>query len=65
VKPKKDWDLLVKRCVAEGIAFVSDEQTTSRATRIKNFSEILEESLTEMLAGERGEMQPTRRTVID
>ena len=32
---------------------------------IKDFTALLEESLTEMLAVERGEMQPTRKTVLD
>jgi putative transcriptional regulator len=31
----------------------------------KDFTALLEESLTEMLAVERGQMQPTRRTVLD
>jgi transposase-like protein len=58
VKTEKDWDSLVERSVKEGIAYLQDEQTKTRVTQL------LEESLTEMLAVERGEMKPTRRTVL-
>jgi hypothetical protein len=64
VKTKKDWDSLVERSVKEGIAYLKDAQPTARVTQIKNFTETLEESLTEMLAVERRKVKPTRRTVL-
>jgi hypothetical protein len=64
VKTEKDWDSLVERSVKEGIAYLKDDQPTVRVNHVKNFAETLEESLTEMLAVERGEMKPTRRTVL-
>jgi hypothetical protein len=64
VKTKKDWDSLVEHSVREGIVYLQKEQPAARVTHIKGFTNLLEESLTEMLAVERGEMKPTRRTVL-
>jgi hypothetical protein len=64
VKTEKDWDSLVEHSVKEGIAYLQDEQTKTQVTHIKDFTELLEESLIEMLKVERGEMKPTRRTVL-
>ncbi len=64
MKTEKDWDSLVERSVKEGIAYLQKEQPAARVTHVKGCTNLLEESLTEMLAVERGEMKPTRRTVL-